>query len=110
MDLNNKLVRRNVTVGGHRTSLRLESEMWDGLTEVCRRENVSLHQLCSVLENGRSGFSRTSAVRAFLVGYFRNAATEEGHVRAGHGGPTEGVKDALESPLQAFKEQSRISA
>ena len=27
----------------------------------------------------------TAAMRVFILGYFRSAATPEGHVRAGHG-------------------------
>jgi predicted DNA-binding ribbon-helix-helix protein len=32
------LVIRNVKVHGHRTSVRLEPQMWDSMTEICRRE------------------------------------------------------------------------
>jgi len=40
------LISRNITVSGHRTSMRLEPEMWDALAEVCRREGASLHDVC----------------------------------------------------------------
>ncbi len=36
------LISRNVTVAGHRTSMRLEPAMWDALGEICRREHASL--------------------------------------------------------------------
>ncbi|HEU0118665.1 MAG TPA: ribbon-helix-helix domain-containing protein, partial [Alphaproteobacteria bacterium] len=38
------LVSRNVTIAGHRTSVRLEPEMWSGLSEICRRERATLHE------------------------------------------------------------------
>ncbi len=68
------LVSKNVTIRGKRTSLRLEEEMWEALREVCRRENVSIHDLCSMVEDRRGRSSRTSAVRAFVITYFRVAA------------------------------------
>ena len=37
-----------------------------------------------VEQNGHSG-GRTSAVRVFVMSYFRDAATEPGHSAAGHG-------------------------
>lgn len=80
-----RLVSRNVTVDGHRTSLRLEQDVWDALEEVCNREGLSLHEVCTHVERRRSGSSRTAAVRAFVLGYFREAASDSGHVRAGHG-------------------------
>ena len=39
------LVNRNVTIGRRRTSLRLEPAMWDALEEICRREEMSQHEL-----------------------------------------------------------------
>ena len=41
------LVSRNVTIGGHRTSCRLEPYMWDALYDVCARERVTIHTLCT---------------------------------------------------------------
>jgi predicted DNA-binding ribbon-helix-helix protein len=78
--------RKNVTIGGHRTSLCLEHEIWDALDEICQREQVSIHQMCTLVDERRMGTaSRTSAVRAFAVSYFRNASTDSGHALAGHG-------------------------
>lgn len=83
--IKSRLLSRNVTVGGHRTSLRLEQDVWSALEEVCSREGLSVHELCTRIETRRTGSSRTAAVRAFVLGYFREAASDTGHVRAGHG-------------------------
>jgi predicted DNA-binding ribbon-helix-helix protein len=82
---NGASVSRNVTISGHRTSIRLQREMWDALEEICRRERVNLHQLCSRIAETKSGRSLTSEVRVFAIGYFRAAANDEGHRSAGHG-------------------------
>ncbi len=80
------LVSRNITVGGRRTSVRLEPEMWRDLKEISTRENCSIHELCTLIsfrKNKRT--SLTAAIRVFLMLYFRAATTEDGHGRAGHG-------------------------
>ncbi len=66
--------------------MRLEPEFWDALHEVARREKRSLDDVVQGIEQTawHSG-SRTSAIRVFVVNYFRQAATEDGHQRAGHG-------------------------
>ncbi|MDE2581334.1 MAG: ribbon-helix-helix domain-containing protein [Rhodospirillales bacterium] len=71
--------------GNGRTSMRLEPELWAALLEVCQREGHDLHTLIRALDAARRNGGRTSAVRVFLLEYFRAAATEAGHAAAGHG-------------------------
>ena len=80
------LLSRNITVNGRRTSVRLEPEMWSSLYDIAKREDCSIHDICtliSIRKNPKT--SLTAAIRVFLMLYFRAAATEEGHARAGHG-------------------------
>jgi predicted DNA-binding ribbon-helix-helix protein len=79
------LISGNVTVAGRRTSVRLEPPMWAALREVCARERKSLHALVTDIDRQRRASSLTAAIRVFLLGYFRSAASEDGHRRAGHG-------------------------
>lgn len=84
--LRSSLVSRNITLNGHRTSMRLEPAMWNALIEICRREKLSIHQLCSMVAQHKSEQSSfTASVRVFAMSYFKSAATEEGHQKAGHG-------------------------
>jgi predicted DNA-binding ribbon-helix-helix protein len=80
------LINRNVTVAGHRTSMRLEPLMWDALHQLCRRENKSLNEVVTEIDRQRSESSLTAAIRVHLLRYFAAAATDEGHRIAGHGG------------------------
>jgi predicted DNA-binding ribbon-helix-helix protein len=87
------LISRNVIVRKNRTSLRLEQQVWDSLDEICRRENLTVHQLCGYIESLRSKSSRTSAVRTFALIYFREAATEQGHTKVAHGKLAEKINE-----------------
>ncbi|MEK7802593.1 MAG: ribbon-helix-helix domain-containing protein, partial [Pseudomonadota bacterium] len=42
------LVSRNLTILGRRTSVRLEPEMWSALNDATRRENTTIHSICSL--------------------------------------------------------------
>jgi predicted DNA-binding ribbon-helix-helix protein len=80
-----RLINRNVVAGRGRTSMRLEPELWDALNEICRRERQDINKLVRQIEAiGHEG-GRTSAVRVYVLNYFRSAASEAGHGAVNHG-------------------------
>lgn len=80
------LISRNITVLGRRTSVRLEPEMWREIKNIAKRENCTIHDLCSLISLRKNkATSLTAAIRVFLMLYFRAAATEDGHAKVGHG-------------------------
>ncbi|MCB1652059.1 MAG: ribbon-helix-helix domain-containing protein [Alphaproteobacteria bacterium] len=80
------LVSRNINVSKRRTSVRLEPEMWKALEEVARREQCTIHDICTLVSGRKKEqTSLTAAIRVFIMLYFRAASTEDGHKRAGHG-------------------------
>lgn len=79
------LVNRNVTVAGHRTSIRLEPAMWAALTRVCEREHKSMNELVTGIAHSRDQSTLTASIRVYLLTYYQSAATDEGHRLAGHG-------------------------
>ena len=80
-----RLVNRNVVAERGRTSMRLEPELWEALTEICDRESQDIGTLVRQVEAAGHAGGRTSAVRVFILNYFRVAAAEIGHASAGHG-------------------------
>ncbi len=93
------LINRNVTVAGHRTSVRLEPDMWSGLSEISRREQSSLHEICtSIAANKPENSSLTAAIRVYVMSYYRTATTEQGHAKAGHGHGILGAVDRSPEP------------
>jgi len=85
LEARSTLVNRNVTVAGHRTSIRLEPAMWDALTRVCERERKTMNELVTGIARDRDQSTLTAAIRVFLLTYYQQAATDEGHRLAGHG-------------------------
>jgi predicted DNA-binding ribbon-helix-helix protein len=80
-----RLVNRNVVAERGRTSMRLEPELWEALLEICDREGQDMSSLVRKVEQIGHAGGRTSAVRVFVMSYFRDAATEPGHIGCGHG-------------------------
>jgi predicted DNA-binding ribbon-helix-helix protein len=80
-----RLVNRNVVAGRGRTSMRLEPELWDALLEICEREGHDMSTLVRRVEEAGHSGGRTSAVRVFILDYYRSASTEAGHASSGHG-------------------------
>ncbi len=80
-----RLINRNVVAERGRTSMRLEPELWDALAEIARREGQDINRLVRQIEAvGHSG-GRTSAVRVYVLEYFRAAANGGGHEAVSHG-------------------------
>lgn len=80
------LISKNILVNGRRTSIRLEPEMWSALKDIAKREQCSIHELCTLVEMCKRNCSTlTAAIRVFLMLYYRAATTEAGHESAGHG-------------------------
>ena len=69
------LAMHNVVVGGRRTSVRLESVMWEALRDIARRRDVTIHDLVTDIDRRRSESSLTAAIRVYIVNFYRAAAT-----------------------------------
>lgn len=45
--------------------------MWEALGQIAARENLTIHQICGIVNRHRVNTSLTSATRVFILGYFR---------------------------------------
>lgn len=65
---------RNVRIGRRRTSLRLETAMWEALQDIADRERITQNELLTEIAQGQSESSFTASVRVFTLNYFRRLA------------------------------------
>lgn len=71
------LVLKNVVVNGSRTSMRLEPAMWNALAEISHREKLTQNQICGLVNSHKAeGTTLTSAMRVFIMDYFRISSME----------------------------------
>lgn len=66
---------RNVSLQGHRTSVRLEPALWEAFDEICKLERKTRHALCSEIAERRCVGGFTSALRVFILDYYRALAS-----------------------------------
>ncbi len=65
------LICKNVIVNGRRTSMRLDRETWISLADICSRERINIHDLCSRIDSAKGKSGLSSATRLFVLIYFR---------------------------------------
>jgi predicted DNA-binding ribbon-helix-helix protein len=67
-----KLRKRSVTIAGHRTSVSLEPDFWDALTEIAQAKARPVAALIADIDRraGREN-SLSSAVRCFILAHYR---------------------------------------
>ncbi len=80
------LINRNISVGDLRTSIRLEPEFWDGLSEIALREGRKVDDICTAVDRDCESMTRTAAIRVFIAKYFQT------RIKPGNG------VDSLQSP------------
>jgi predicted DNA-binding ribbon-helix-helix protein len=79
------LKSRSVKIDRRRTTIRMDDETWEALQDIARRELSTINEICEFIEVNRpDDLSLTVAIRIFALRYFREAATEKGHTKAGH--------------------------
>lgn len=61
------IVKRSVSIAGHRTSISLEEPFWEILREIAERENVSLQALIGRVDSERGEQNLSSAIRVFVL-------------------------------------------
>ncbi len=67
-------VKRSFTIGGHRTSISLEAPFWEALKAVSAEEKVPVSRLIARIDAERGTGGLSSAVRVWLLAYYRNNA------------------------------------
>ena len=87
--VSSSLISKNITIRGHRTSVRLEPEMWDALYDIALRESTTIHNICSLISLRKMDeTSLTAAIRVFLMLYLfrmKSCLNELKMIQWGHG-------------------------
>ena len=66
------VVKRSIVIAGHKTSISLEDEFWDGLKEIARARGVTFTELVAAIDANRNHANLSSAIRLFVLGVYRD--------------------------------------
>ncbi len=68
------VVKRSIVVAGHKTSVSLEEAFWNGMKEIASVRSLTLSELVGEIDGGRQQGNLSSAIRLFVLDYFRARA------------------------------------
>ena len=71
------IVKRSIVLGGHKTSVSLENEFWDGLREIADLQKTKLSALVQKIDLERRNANLSSAIRIFVFNHFQRLASSE---------------------------------
>jgi len=72
------VVKRSIVIAGHKTSVSLEDAFWRGLKEIAAGRNMTLSDLVATIDGGRRQGNLSSAIRLFVLEYYRVQASGNG--------------------------------
>ena len=65
------IVKRSIVLNGHKTSVSLENEFWDGLREIADGQKNKLSAVVQQIDRERSNRNLSSAIRVYVFNHFR---------------------------------------
>ena len=68
------VVKRSIVVAGHKTSVSIEEAFWNGTKEISALRNMTLSKLVGEIDGNRQRGNLSSAIRLFVLDYFKNRA------------------------------------
>ncbi len=70
------VVKRSVVIAGHKTSVSLEDAFWKTFKEIADQRSVTASELAAAVDAERRHPNLSSAIRIFVLGYYRDQLSE----------------------------------
>jgi len=67
------IVKRSINLDLHKASVGLEDGFWNALMEIVVAQETSISQLVLKIDGAREGNNLSSAIRLFVLDYYRPA-------------------------------------
>jgi predicted DNA-binding ribbon-helix-helix protein len=65
------VIKRSIVIAGHKTSVSIEDAFWTALKEIAQARRESLAELIATIDGARRGNNLSSAIRVFVLDYYR---------------------------------------
>lgn len=81
--MKSSVIKRSIDIAGHKTSVSLEDEFWNGLCAIAELQHVSVSSLAKKIDNERRNRGNlSSAIRVFVFRHFQAQAAATASVVA----------------------------
>ena len=74
--MKSSIVKRSITIEGHKTSISLEDAFWSNLKQIAFSRQASLSKVIANIDDTRQG-NLSSAIRLFVLEHLRNGNTRK---------------------------------
>jgi predicted DNA-binding ribbon-helix-helix protein len=75
------IAKRSIVIDGHKTSVSLEDPFWSDLKKIAHTQQITLSELVAKIDGTREQSNLSSAIRLFVLHYFRNLSVLNQHLR-----------------------------
>jgi len=65
------LIKKSISLYGHRTSFSLEKEFEEALKEIAHARNISYQKLIESIDEEKKEGNLSSAIRVYILNYYR---------------------------------------
>ncbi len=65
------VIKRSIVIAGHKTSVSIEDAFWSALKEIAQAQRQSVAELIASIDGARRGANLSSAIRVFVLDYYR---------------------------------------
>ncbi|MFY9893931.1 MAG: ribbon-helix-helix domain-containing protein [Xanthobacteraceae bacterium] len=89
------IVKRSIVIAGHKTSVSLEDEFWNGLKEIAHDQKATLSNLVGDVDTRRQHGNLSSTIRLFVLDHYRNRMAALAADGAAANGPMPAVRQAV---------------
>jgi len=65
------IIKRSIVLNGHKTSVSLENEFWEGLRQIAESQKSKVSALVQRIDRERTNRNLSSAIRIYVFNHFR---------------------------------------
>jgi len=65
--MKSSIVKRSITIDGHRTSVSLEETFWSDLKRIARAQDATLSELVAKIDHTRERGTLSTAIRLYVL-------------------------------------------
>jgi predicted DNA-binding ribbon-helix-helix protein len=76
MKTNSPVVKRSVVIDRHKTSISIEDLFWSSLKKIAAEAGLTISDLVARVDQSRAQGNLSSALRTFVLGYYRDRCGE----------------------------------
>ena len=71
------IIKRSIVLNGHKTSVSLENEFWEGLRQIADAQKSKVSAMVQRIDRERTNRNLSSAIRIFVFNSFRERLAGE---------------------------------